>query len=203
MDEAHQNLLWTKFKTGDDDALSKLYKEYAHQMYSYGLKITSDKLLVNDCIQDVFIQLIDKRKKIEISSRIHVYLFKSLRNRIFEQFRTQNRRNELLELINEENTFIAPNAEQILINSEFERNIKTRIGKLIESLPKRQKEIIFLKFTEDMNYDEIAELLHIDNASARKLLYRSLKTIKEHLSKKILLLFVITRSITHPNSPAI
>lgn len=195
MDEGYRNLLWTKFKAGDDDSLSKLYIAYAHQMYAYGLKISNDKALVNDCIQDVFIQLIHKRKKIEITSRIQVYLFKSLRNKLFEENRSKNRKNDLLEMISKKNTDPDPNAEQILINSESESNLKTRLGKLIEGLPLRQKEIIFLKFTEDLNYDEIAELLHIDNASARKLLYRSLKTIKEKLSERILLLFLIARSV--------
>jgi RNA polymerase sigma factor (sigma-70 family) len=179
MEDRYRILLWQKFKIGDEDALTQLYKEYSHQMYSYGQRISNDKELVNDCIQDVFIQLIDRRKKIEVTSSIHLYLFKSLRNRLFAEFRSNNRKQNILENISKRDSDFEPNAEQILIRTESERDIKTRLGKLIEGLPPRQKEIIYLKFTENMNYNEISELLQIDNASARKLLYRSLKTIKE------------------------
>jgi RNA polymerase sigma factor (sigma-70 family) len=179
MEDKSRIFLWKKFKIGDEDALTQLYKKYSHQMYSYGLRISNDKGLVHDCIQDVFIQLIDRRKKIDVTSSIHIYLFKSLRNRLFAEFRSNNRKQNILENISKINSDFEPNAEQILIRTESERDIKTRLGKLIEGLPPRQREIIYLKFTENMNYDEIAELLQIDNASARKLLYRALKTIKE------------------------
>jgi RNA polymerase sigma factor (sigma-70 family) len=161
-------------------------------MYSYGLKISRDEDLVNDAIQEVFIQLIRKRKKIKITSRIQVYLFKSLRNKLFEEYRSKNRKLHILEGISDVKRDFEPNAEQVLIDSESEQKIKSTLGKLVESLPARQKEIVYLKFTENLSYEEISELLQIDYDSARKLLYRSLKTLKEQLSRKILLLYMIT-----------
>jgi RNA polymerase sigma factor (sigma-70 family) len=199
MKEESRNGLWAKFLNGDNDALSSLYKEFAHDMYSYGMKISKDENLVKDSIQDVFIQMINKRKNLTASSEIHFYLFKSLRNKIIEVLRTENRRHNIVSgLAGEEN--FEQNAEQAIIESEEVKSIRKIISSAISNLPNRQSEIIYLKYTEGLNYEEIARLLEIDIASARTLLYRSLKTIKDHLGKNIIILVAIFCSSLHPRS---
>jgi len=87
------------------------------------------------------------------------------------------------------------NPEQILIEKDSENEIRKRITVLIEKLTDRQKEIVYLKYTEGLNYDEIAEILQIDKASARTLLFRTLKAIKERSSNNSLILMLLIGSI--------
>lgn len=193
MKEESKNDLWVKFKQGDNNALSYLYKEFAHELYSYGWAIIKDEQLIKDCIQEVFIQLIDKRKKIVVTSRIHIYLFKSLRNKILEELRSKNRKLTIEKLLVDDDAYEQP-AEWQMIDSEEIKSISQKIGSSIAKLPARQREIIYLRYTEGLNYDEIAELLQIDKASARTLLYRSLKTIKEQLGSNTIFLLSILYS---------
>lgn len=194
MNEESRNDLWVKFIAGDNDALSSLYKEFAHDLFSYGMKICKDEHLVKDCIQEVFIHIIDKRRDLMVTSKIHVYLFKSLRNKILEVLRSENRKQNIVSgLIGDEN--YEQHAEQIMIDSEHVKGVNNLIYTAISKLPNRQSEIIYLRYTEGLNYDEIAELLQIDKASARTLLYRSLKTVKDLLGKNLLLLTVIFGSL--------
>ena len=90
MEDQGTNELWYRFKSGDDDALSKLYNLYVHKLFSYGLKINGDEYLVKDCIQEVFIQLIDKRKTLIITDSTAAYLFKSLHNRFVRGIKVKN-----------------------------------------------------------------------------------------------------------------
>lgn len=168
--------------------------EYADELYSYGMKVSGDDNLVKDSIQEVFIQLIDKIKSITITPTIQTYLFKSLRNKLFEEVRSKNRKQDINTKISEFETGYAKHPEQIIIEDEENINIKKTIETSIEKLSDRQKEIIYLKYTKDFSYDEIAELLQIDKASARTLLYRTLKTLKELLTNNSLILFFITGS---------
>jgi RNA polymerase sigma factor (sigma-70 family) len=108
--------------------------------------------------------------------------------------RTKTKKNDIIEQLTDRVGEYEQHAEQLMIDSEEEKNIKKILSSSIAKLPNRQKEIIYLKYTEGFNYDEIAELLNIDKASARTLLYRSLKTIKEQLANKVLLLFSIFSS---------
>lgn len=178
------NDLWRRFKSGDDDALSKLYDNYVHKLFSYGLKIHGDEFLVKDCIQEVFIQLIAKRKKLALSDATHVYLFKSLRNKLLEELRSKNRRIDLVKSISFGDAKHEMSAEQSIIYSE-EEQIRSKIMETaLNTLSDYQKEAIFLKYSQGFEYEKIAELLEIDIASARTLIYRSLKKVKESINNK-------------------
>lgn len=194
-----KNILWINFKNGKSDSLQHLYKEYADELYSYGMKIHGDNYLVKDCIQDVFIQLIEKRKSLTITPQIHTYLFKSLRNKLFEELRSKNRKLDIITQLSEFETDYEKHAEQNIIEDEEDNSIRKKIRISIEKLPDRQKEIIYLKYTKGFSYDEIANLLQINKASARTLLYRTLKTMKELLSNNTLILMIIISSFLNKN----
>ena len=200
MEKMSNYLLWNRFKEGDIDALTKLYREYTNDLYTYGLKIINDENLVKDCIQEVFIQLIDKRKSLLVTPRTHIYLFKSLRNKLFEESRSKGKRENILKRLPGDDEPYEFSPEQLTIESEEKQNVQIEIKKAIEKLTDRQQEVIFLKYTEDFNYDEIAELLHIDKASVRTLVYRSLKNIKKSFGPKSFLLLNVLQSIRFPNT---
>ncbi len=181
--------MWERFREGDDEALSYLFKVYADELFSYGIAILKDEDLVKDCIQEVFIQLINKREKLVISDQIHVYLFKSLRNKIFEELRTSKRKQVVLDVIKEDSSLLEKDAEDSIIAAEKTLIIKEKIENALNNLSDRQKEAIFLKYTEGFDYDEIAYLLGMDKASARTLVYRALKSVRKMIGSESLVLF--------------
>ena len=184
--------LWEKFIKGDDNALSSLYSIYVHQLYSYGLKICGDDHLVKDCIQEVFIHLIDKRKTLKASDSTSVYLFKSLRNKLLEELRSKNRRSRITNSISFETDKHDISIEQIKVQSEEKERRSMIIAKALDRLSDYQIEAVFLKYSQGFDYEKIGEMLGIDVASARTLIYRSLKKIKESISmsSKIFLFFL-------------
>ena len=178
MNNLNSNNLWYRFKNGDDNALSELYNTYVHKLFSYGLKISGDEFLVKDCIQEIFIRLIDKRKEIRLQEDTSVYLFKSLRNKIIEELRSKNRRVDIVNSIVSGELNHEISAEQVTVSSEEEQLRSVTINAALNTLSDYQKEAIFLKYSQGLEYEKIAELLEIDIASARTLIYRSLKKSK-------------------------
>jgi RNA polymerase sigma factor (sigma-70 family) len=191
MDDIPQNTLWIRFKNGNDQALSLIFDLYVNKLFSYGLKVYKDEQLVKDCIQEVFISLIDKRESLLISDKTHLYLFKSLRNKLFEEIRTSRRKKTIEESLKPNLYDYGKDAEEIIVRSEEEQRRKRILDRAIESLSIRQREILFLKYTEGLDYEAIAEVLGIDIASARTLIYRALKKIKAEIKHTPLLLFII------------
>lgn len=173
--------LWEKFTKGDDNALSALYSIYIHQLYSYGLKICDDDHLVKDCIQEVFINLIDRRKTLKLTDSTYVYLFKSLRNKLLEELRSRNRRSAIISIISLETDQHDISIEQMKVHSEEKEHRSMIIAKALDALSEYQIEAIFLKYSQGFDYEKIGEILEIDVASARTLIYRSLKKIKEQI----------------------
>jgi RNA polymerase sigma factor (sigma-70 family) len=178
------SVVWLNFKNGDDNALTTIYHKYSNALYSYGLKIVNDEHLVKDSIQEVFIQLINKRKTLLITPKIHIYLFKSLRNQLFEKLRDRNRKQNILESLSFNENIYEKHAEEILIDSEERKIVQDVIVSAVNQLTNRQQEVIFLKYTEDLDYDEIAQILNIDIESVRTLVYRSLKSLKKAIKIK-------------------
>lgn len=191
MENQETNDLWHRFISGDDNALSKLYNLYVQKLFSYGLKIHGDEFLVKDCIQEVFIQLIDKRKTLILSDSTAVYLFKSLRNKLMEELRSKNRRKDIARSISFGDEKDEMSAEQSIVYSEEVQLRHKIMNKAINTLSDYQKEAIFLKYSQGFDYNKIAELLEIDIASARTLIYRSLKLVRKSIIGKtqILLFF--------------
>jgi RNA polymerase sigma factor (sigma-70 family) len=182
------NFLWKSFLKGDDKSFSLIYQQHIDGLFLYGSKLSTDRELVRDCIQEVFIDLFLKRKKVsrEIVN-LKSYLFVSLRNGIIKKL-AQSR---IFESIGEkEDETEAPfnieyEFQDQLIQLEISQEIIAKLQSKIKNLPPRQKEIIYLKFEEEMDYPEIAPILKISVESARKLLYRALLTLRKTLDPSI------------------
>ena len=170
--------IWKRFLNDDEDAFEDLYHEYANQLYSYGMKIVQDEDLVKDCIQEAFIHLIDNKKRIILTPRIHLYLFKSLRNKLYEELRTGKMKAAHNKEAYAESPAFEMSLETTIIESEKFQEKKKILNKALEQLTEKQREVLFLRYTEGMEYSEIANILDIDIASVRTLVYRSLKALK-------------------------
>lgn len=194
MNHTETIVLWHKFIEGDDDALSKLYNFYVHDLYSYGLKIHGDEHLVKDCIQEVFIQLIAKRKTIKPTDSTHIYLFKSLRNKLVEELRSRNRRTDIVNSIANREDIHDISIEQSKVYTEEKENLSLKMAQALDMLSDYQMEAIYLKYSQGFEYEKIAEMLDIDVSSARTLIYRSLKKMKESLFNKAQIILFLFRS---------
>jgi RNA polymerase sigma factor (sigma-70 family) len=185
MEDHNEISCWHRFiAEGEVDALSEIYRLYVNDLFSYGMKIHPEKHMVKDAIQEVFIQLIERQKQIKLTDKVKVYIFKSLRNKILEDLRTKNRKN-IIE-INISQTFSnqEKDAEQKIISCEEEQTSKKIISSALQSLSGHQREAVFLRYTYNCDYDQISEILGIDVASSRTLIYRSLKNVKAFIREK-------------------
>ena len=73
--------------------------------------------------------------------------------------------------------------EQTIIKNEEESKRKKRIIDILNQLPAKQKEVLYLRYNEAMEYDAIAKILGISVESVRKQVYRALKSIRDTFFK--------------------
>lgn len=176
------DFLWRSFLNGDDKSFALIYQRYIDGLLSYGHKLSSDRELVSDCIQEVFMDLFLKRKKLGVNIKnLKAYLFVALRNSLIKKL-TKKRKFESVEIgddHDEINFSIEYNFQDQLIKLENSDEIKEKLSAAVNSLPAKQKEIIYLKFEEELEYLEISEILKISVESARKLLYRALLSLRK------------------------
>lgn len=82
-----------------------------------------------------------------------------------------------------------------IIDVEDEEIIKQKVQKLMEQLTDRQREAIYLRYMQEMDYDEIAIILNMTGESARKLVYRAIGKLRELVGDDLLLLFIMSKMI--------
>lgn len=183
--------LWRLFKAGDWQAYTLLYKKHFKLLNNYGYKFTKDADLIEDAVHDLFVKLWTNKANLSDPVSVKNYLFKSLRGDLLRKMESHVRFVNL----EEDGEHIFPfevSFDQLMIATEEELDLQQKIKSVIQTLPARQQEIIFLRFYEGLNYDEIAEIMDITVSSTYKLLYKSINSLHGILkTPKIMLIFAI------------
>lgn len=166
--------VWEAFKKGDKNAYAVIYRYYYPRLYNYGLKFTANKILVEDSIQEIFTGFWFNRHKMGAVQTAGSYLFVSFRNHLTRsldaQLRTTSADGHLFD--------IEVSADQVMINAERMYEQRVQLTRALEQLTERQKEVIFLKFYENLSYDEIATLLRISTKATYKLAARAIAELR-------------------------
>ncbi|MGM9509065.1 RNA polymerase sigma factor [Larkinella sp. GY13] len=169
--------LWHRFRTGDEEAFAMLFKRYYRKFVHYGLKFTANEQLVEDAIQDLIIHLWLHRTTLNDTPSPTYYLFKAFRNQLFKTLKPYSGQEELTEYMTD--SLFDVSAEDNLIDEEFARLTQTRVGSMLDKLPPRQKEVIYLRYFQGLRPEEIASLLNIRPQSVSNILQRALASLRE------------------------
>lgn len=167
--------LWKQLLSGDNNAFSEIYKRHATALAAYGCKLTGNQEIVNDAIQELFIHIWQKRTQLPIVENVRAYLLKSLRNRILRVLESRN--------LNGNGTqphqAIQESYENHLILEELEEEQLRSLYASLQRLPTRQKEVINLRYFQELKHEEIAEMLDINYQSVSNLLYKGIQSLKK------------------------
>lgn len=183
IDANEVNTLWKAFRNGDRVAFEKIYKLYAKDLLHYGYKLKPDRSLVEDSIQDLFVELWRSRSNLSHTSSIKFYLFKAIRYKIARNTNALNTVDiDSMDAVDQkgEGTFHLSH-ENYLIESEYQRLQLSHIKNVIERLPRRQQEAITLRYYHNFSNEEIADIMEVNYQSACKFIYSALKNLKSNL----------------------
>jgi RNA polymerase sigma factor (sigma-70 family) len=174
---------WNEFiHEGNLESLSNIYFHYYDQLFAYGLNHSSDKQLVEDAIQDIFLNLIKVRKSIGEVKNLTGYLICTFRRQLFLDLNNQ-KKTRFTGLFPEEHFDFFDSSEDEISEKENLEQVHSTIKQCVSKLTDKQQEIIFLRFESEISYEEISEMLNISVDSCYKSVYRSIKTIRSEISK--------------------
>lgn len=191
-DRSHWLEVWARFRTGNQVAFSEIYEEFVDGLMSYGSKITHDRELVKDCIQDIFVDLHRLQPDLHNPEYIEFYLFKSLKHAIV---RKSQKDKKLMSLPNEEMVAfeLKIDIDQDVFDLESDALRIEKLKSILKSLDPQKRELLFLKFNSAMNYNEIGLILKINPDTAKKQVYRVLDQIREKYGLQLFELFLILK----------
>ncbi len=170
--------LWNAFKNGDKESFGGLFHRYYSLLFHYGSKFCSDVNLLEDCIQELFLELWQSGSGSQVQS-VKAYLLRALKYKIFKLYR--NEKTKQTAEITDDMAFELSH-ENFLISTYEDRQKQSRIIEAIQQLPNRQREIVYLKLYQGFSYDELSEVMQINNQAARNLFYQAVKSLRKVLS---------------------
>lgn len=173
------------FIEGNSYAFSLIYKKYANELFAYGLAMGFERETVKDAIQEVFCKLYESKKHLAKLDGLKYYLLKMLKNHLLDVYRSQIDMSniDLYEPVFSIKTTILDE----LITREEQMQLKTKVENLLSLLTDRQKEAVYLRFIQELDYEEIGVLLDMTPHASRKLVSRAVKRMREEASVAYLL----------------
>lgn len=176
-------ILWNQFRNGDEESFITVFRNYYSNLYNYGCKITNDHGIVEDCIQELFIEIWRTNGRAEIIS-LRAYIFKAFK---FKLLKAVSKLSKLSNFQSDQSEHAFELSHEIfLINQHDSREQVKKVQDALHHLSPRQKEIIYLKFYMDLSYEEVSEVMNINYQAARNLVYQSIKVLKKILTVQLL-----------------
>ncbi len=179
--------LWERFRTGDKEAFGQLALYYYQLLYNYGLKLHRDEDLICDCIQELYLELWERRSFLSGTDFVKTYLLKALRNKIIKESVRLKRFKEPQDLPFQSTSHASAESDIVLKEEEAEQ--VNQLNSYLDKLSKRQQEIVYLRFYQDLGFDEISEVMGLSRQSVANLLHRTLKKLREDWILLLLILF--------------
>lgn len=170
--------LFDAFRQGDQKAFCSLYKMYYNKLLRYGNIFSKDSGLVENVIQELFTRILKNPEKLNHVINIEAYLFKSVKQNVISEINREKKQTIIRKLIVDTNEKEA-SIEQQIINGEVDSIKAEWLKRQLELLPSHQKEILYLRFYEGLNYDEITKRTSVSNQVARNYVARALSSLRE------------------------
>ena len=180
---------------GDEQAYSWLYRTYVQLLYNYGSHFTMDHELIKDCIQEVFTRIYKNRKTLSLPDNVRVYLLISLKNCILNALDKQCRYTDL-----ESIPFILREPVEDRFISDDETKLQyEEVENILSILTPRQREIMYYRFVEELDFDQICEIMNLNYQSAHNLIQRALRKIRDNYDSVSFYLFILSYFAKHPS----
>ncbi|MBX2952116.1 MAG: sigma-70 family RNA polymerase sigma factor [Leadbetterella sp.] len=167
--------LWKAFKTGSEPAFGQIYRREIQGLIHYGKKLTPDTVLIQDAVQDLFLEIWNSRARLTDTDNIRFYLLRALRNKLSKKIPAP------LTSEPKEEEASEPSIEFAILENEDRDSRLMRLEKALQKLSKRQQEAINLRYYHDLSNEEVARIMGVNYQSACKFIYSGLKILKDYI----------------------
>ncbi|MDR1221660.1 MAG: sigma-70 family RNA polymerase sigma factor [Tannerella sp.] len=168
-----------------------LYRAHINELFAYAIGFGFDSDTSMDAIHDVFCRICAEKPLVGNVANIRAYLFRSVKNRLLDIRKTRHDTPAPVDEIAEMVPFrIETSVEDELIEDEEQAQLKRKVEQLLKNLTDRQREIIWLRYEQNFDYESISQIMCITESSCRKLIHKTISKLREQ-AWKVSLLFLI------------
>jgi RNA polymerase sigma-70 factor, ECF subfamily len=165
-------------KRGDSDAFRLLFEAHKDKVYSIALRYSGNQAVALDIAQETFLKLLSVIGDFRGDASFDSWLYRIVVNCCIDYKR---RGRKLVTVVEGLVDFVWTSSESTLENllrNEIEEHVQVAIGRL----PKDQRIVVILRYTEGLSYEEIAQILDCSAGTVASRLNRAHQVLGRRLS---------------------
>jgi RNA polymerase sigma-70 factor (ECF subfamily) len=171
---------------GREDGFEELVRRYQRPITSYVYRMTCDYDAALDVTQEIFIKVYNSLSRYKTEYKFSTWLYKIAHNAAIDYLRRNSKGDVSLEMESDDETFERP-LESSNPSPELERERsewRNEIQSVTQKLPAAYRELILLRHTQDLSYDEIAEITSLPLGTVKNRLFRAREMMRELLVER-------------------
>ncbi|MBC9797422.1 RNA polymerase sigma factor [Sinomicrobium weinanense] len=175
--------IWSDMKRGSKEAFDRVFNEHMAYLLNYGRSFTGDLDLLEDCAQELFCRIWVRRDTLKDTDNIRFYLMAAFRKELFKALKKEQKKNFW-------RSWILPSSlpgfevslETAMVEEETRLRDLNRLKGGFAQLSPRQKEIIYLKYYNQLSFDEISEVMQLDKKAVYNALSKAMLSLRKNIS---------------------
>lgn len=170
-------VLWDSARDGDEKAFALLHKALYPGLFVYSVKIIKDEDLADDLLQDLFVKFWQNKARIGSIMNVKAYFYRSARSIILNHIKSAQLKSAKLDAMPEPEMEFS--REDLILSQEYDNELKSLMANALNELPAKQREVVYMRFYEDLEYTQIAEITGIKYQSVINHVYRAIQLLRE------------------------
>ena len=173
--------LLAKAITGREDGFEELVRRYQRPITNYVYRMVGNYDAALDVTQEVFIKVYNSMTRYSSEYKFSTWLYKISHNAAIDYLRRNSNHEQSLETENSEGTYhLQFESKRPSPETERERSEwREEIAAVVKCLPTGYRELIVLRHTQDLSYDEIAEITNLPLGTVKNRLFRAREMMRE------------------------
>ncbi len=179
-----ERLLLLRLQGSDEQALATLMRGHYSSLYNYASRFIKRDEIIKDAIQEVFISLWQRRDTAASILSLRYYLLGAVKIKALKALQKNGPHLSVDEHYDFEVEFPI---EKNIIEKQLAEEKALKLKSIIAGLSARQKEMIYLKFYQQLDHGQIAGLMGISQQSVYNLLHESIQKLKKCWQAELLM----------------
>ncbi|HVH70231.1 MAG TPA: RNA polymerase sigma factor [Candidatus Dormibacteraeota bacterium] len=171
----------------DPDLLDRLIEQYQYRLFRYLLCLTGDKARAEDFFQETWIRVLERGHQYDGKSKFEAWLFAIARHLLIDWQRAKKAQSlDALTDPEQEKPLQIPNeSEPSPLHQVLAQEKEEKVQASLEKIPAIYREVLVLRFQEELQIEEMAGVLSIPVSTVKSRLYRGLDALRGALQEGV------------------
>jgi RNA polymerase sigma-70 factor (ECF subfamily) len=175
--------LLEQYKQGNTAVLELFVYRYHHTIYAYLYRLTSKRQLAEDLVQECFVRVFTALQAGRLPERFRPWIYRIATNLCRDVWKSGAYRYEVA--AKDTGVYDAADGGKDTVASFLDKQYEREaVIAALGALPEEERQIVILRFYEELKLDEIAELLELPPGTVKSKLYRAFRRLADTLQKE-------------------